>query len=189
VSSWCLTAALDGHGGLAETNYTVCEVCETRLLSYIQQLTRAQAVLIAASNLPFTLELLVSTMVCTSAVIQQTVSAESCQLSVQETRGRTLYVPVHQRIQAATNESLNCSTQASNNHFAIIYERWPVQELAMQFNLTLLHHCAAALSQQLQALRIRAMASSYLAPGRGWGGLHQQAHARPRGEVCSLPVR
>ncbi|KAL0031136.1 hypothetical protein WJX77_005327 [Trebouxia sp. C0004] len=40
----------------------------------------------------------------------------------------------------------------------------------------------AALSQQLQALRIRAMASSYLAPTRGQGGLHQQGYARNRDE-------
>ncbi|DBA72940.1 TPA: Poly(A) RNA polymerase cid13 [Trebouxia sp. C0005] len=40
----------------------------------------------------------------------------------------------------------------------------------------------AALSQRLQALRIRAMASSYLAPARGQGGLHQQGYARNRDE-------
>lgn len=40
----------------------------------------------------------------------------------------------------------------------------------------------AALNQQLQALRIRAMATSYLAPARDWTGLQQQGHARSREE-------
>lgn len=45
----------------------------------------------------------------------------------------------------------------------------------------------AVLSQQLQALRIRAMASSYLAPQRGWGSVQQHGFGLSRHE--GFPVQ
>lgn len=61
------------------------------------------------------------------------------------------------------------------------------QKLVQRLNIADGHLLSAAvLSQQLQALRIRAMASSYLAPQRGWGSVQQHGFGLSRHEVRVL---
>lgn len=75
-----------------------------------------------SSSLTFHFQLLVSAMVCTAAVMQQTSPVLLRLIFIiclgQESHGKAQYGPALLRTQAAVSARPKCVTQASNNHFS-----------------------------------------------------------------------